>query len=816
MKFQFKEYLVHVFVLMTFAVIPLLYFYPILSGKDIKQGDTIHASGMAKELVDYKAETGKIGKWTNSMFGGMPAYQIMGDPGFNIFYYLFRAIQFGLPHFTVAIIFIYLLGFYLLLLSLNFKPLFSLIGSFAFAFASYNLIIIEAGHITKAYAIGFIPLVIAGILMVLNRNFIVGTIVTALALGLEIAANHLQITYYLFLMILVMMLVYFGYAIYEKKIVDFIKRCAWLLFALGLAIAPNLSNLWTTYEYGKVTLRGESELASKTTEEPKSSGLDKDYAFSWSYGKMETFTVLVPGFMGGSSDEELSESSTLCNELKEKGVPNAKKVVQNVPLYWGDQPFTSGPVYFGAIICFLFVLGLFILKGPERIWLLIAALFSFMLSWGKNFLPLNDLFFYNFPLYNKFRAVSMILVIANFAFVLMALLSLKRIDEFKANEKGSLLKSLKITLLIVGGILLFFIVAGSSFFNFSSVGDEQLLSHGYPQWFIDAIINQRKSTLVNDSLRSLFFVVLAAVVIWLYLSNKIKSIYLYGIMAILMCIDLIPVGKRYLNERDFVPKKETTTAFRPTEANQEILKDKDPDFRVLNLTVDPFSDVSTSYFHKSIGGYHGAKLRRYQELYDHHIKKNNFQVLNMLNTKYFIVQAKSGEVMAQRNPNALGNAWFVNNYKLVENPDSEINALTNFDPSAVAIVDKRYSNLVEKDNVQHVSDSLSAGQDNIKLIKYTPDELQYNYTCSSSRLAVFSEIYYEKGWNAYVDGKLTPHFCANYVLRSMVVPAGTHTLEFKFEPTSFYMGQKIALAGSLIIILMALGASFFYYRKSYR
>lgn len=798
-KINIKELYPHLFIIVLFLLLTLVFFYPLLDGKDLRQMDTMHSKAMSKELVDYKNQSGEFSAWTNSMFSGMPSYQIMGSKENNIFNYLTRLFRFGLPYFTIAILFSYFICFYILLISLKFNHWLSFIGAVIFGLATYNIIAIEAGHVTKGYAISFIPLVIAGIIQVFRGNYLFGLIITSVAAGVEICANHVQITYYLFLMIAVMLIVYLIYAIKNKTLLDYTKKISLLIVAGVLAILPNVSSLWMTYEYGKYTIRGPSELTDTGKKEEKvSKGLDREYAFSWSYGKAETATLLIPNFMGGSNNEALDKNSDTYKELKSRGVPNANKIIENMPMYWGDQPFTAGPTYFGAITILLFVIGLFLIKGPEKWWLLVATVFSIVWAWGKNFPFVNDWFFYHFPLYNKFRSVSMALTIAGFTVPFLALLGLNKLTS--EMNKETFLKILKRSVYIVGGFALIFALLPGAFFDFIASSDEQLKGAGYPDWLISAIQADRKNLLVSDAWRSLILILLAAGLIALFLFKKLEKKFLYIGLAVLILFDLIRVDKRYLNKDDFAPKREVKQVYTPTQADLQILEDKDPHYRVYNVSGNPFTDAKTSYFHKSIGGYHGAKLRRYQELYDRQISKNNMAVLNMLNAKYFIVPGgENKEAVAQVNPNALGNAWFIKEYKLVANADSEINALTNFDPSKTAIVDKGFKEQLIN-LPQEIIDTLS--KDKIVLTSYKPNHLTYQSTSSSNRLAAFSEIYYDKGWNAYVDGKLKPHFRANYVLRAMVVPAGNHKIEFKFEPVAFNLGNKIDLAGSLLLLIL--------------
>jgi hypothetical protein len=792
--------------IIVFIAIAFFYCSPVFQGKVIQQSDVMTAMGMQHEMNQYHEQTGKYTLWTNSMFGGMPTYQIgkAGVPNYNIFYPLSRILRLHLPNFSVDIIFLYLIGFFILLLVLGINPWLSIVGAIAFAFSSYNFIIIIAGHVNKALSIGLIPMVLAGFILVYQRKYILGAILSIISFGIHLYFNHIQMTYYLTMILFVLFVVYFIFAIKEKEIKKFLVSTAIIGGSYILAIVPNITALITTYEYSKDTIRGKSELTTNQSE--KSTGLDKDYALSWSYDKMETFTLIIPNFKGGASGGKLSENSTMYKELISNGVPrnNAKEYIQQAPTYWGDQPFTVGPVYFGAIICFLFVFGLYLVEKKHKWWMVSVSLIAILLSWGRHFEWFTDLFFYYVPLYNKFRAVSSILIIPSVIFPLLAFLGIREITSGNISKK-QLLIYLRNSFFIVGGIVLFFLLFGSILFNFTSPNDNQMRTSGYPAWLINAIISDRKSLFRMDALRSLVFITLAAGALWLYIKEQLKVSYFILALGILVLADMWTVDRRYLNNSDFQSKKRVQT-MQPTNADLQILIDKDPDFRVFNVTVDPFADTHTSYFHKSIGGYHGAKLRRYKELIDRHLMKQNMAVFNMLNTKYFIVKGDNNEPVAHQNPYALGNAWFVANLKVVNNADEEIAALDNFNPSATAVIDKKFiEKLPALTSLQ--TDSLPQSA-RILLTSYEPNHLTYVSETPRELFAVFSEIYYNdtKGWNAYLDGEKKPHVRVNYVLRGMAIPAGKHTLEFKFEPHSFYFAQKIELYSSLVagIILLSL------------
>lgn len=797
-KLKFESFQ-HVLVVFVFIAICLAYFYPLLQNKDLVQSDMVNVQGMSKELKDYHQKTGEYAQWTNAMFGGMPAYQIYGAPPSNIYFYIGQIIQKPFSYTSFAIILMALICFYILLTTLGVSSWLAAIGAFAYAFGSYNFIIIDAGHITKAYAIATLPLVIAGFTTIFNKKYIGGGLLLAVGLGLNIAQSHFQITYYIALAVGLYLLVELIYSIKEKLYIHFAKSIAVICIATILALLPNLYELYKTYDYGKESMRGPSELTLDNSRNNK--GLDKDYAFGWSYGKMESLTLLIPNIYGGSSHYELSKSSNLYKELINKGVPvgNANEAVQSVPTYWGAQPFTSGPVYIGAIVCFLFVLGLVLVKGRMKWWLLSVAILGLILSWGKNFPMINYFFFDYLPGYNKFRTVSMILVLPCFAMALLGILALKEIISGK-NTKEEIKKALVIAGGATGGISLLFFLLGAGMFDFVGINDQAMLAQGFPQWYLDAIVADRISMFRWDSFRSFIYIALAFGAIWFYIQNKIKIQYLLISLSLLIVIDLFMVDKRFLNNDDFVAKRKIANVISASENDVAIMDDKDLGYRVFNAAGNPFNDARTSYFHHSIGGYHGAKLRRYQDVIETQFSKGiNVKVLNMLNTRYFIAPSEGGRPVVQRNTAALGNAWFVDTLKIVENADAELAALSTFEPATTAIVDKRFENLTK--SWSKSKDSLST----IKLTEYAPGKLTYIVDAKQNELAVFSEIYYPKYWDITIDGQKAEMFRANYILRSMIVPKGKHTIEFKFTPTPWNLANKVSLYSSFLIGLIILG-----------
>lgn len=840
-----KKILPHVIAVIGFFLISIAYFSPALNNQKLQQHDWKVFQASAKEYHDVQQDTEERSLWTNSMFSGMPTYLIVSPKGQNLFCTIDRIMNFGNWR-PIAHLFYYLLGFYILLLIFRVNPWLSMGGAAAFGFSSYFFIIIAAGHVTKAIAIGYMAPVIAGIYLAYDRKAFWGMILMTFFLILQILTGHVQIVYYTMLTILVMGIFWLVDSIRKKKLVDFTKTTALLIVGVILSIGISATPLMTTYEYGKYSIRGASELTTDT--ENRTSGLDKDYITQWSYGIGETMTLLVPNFKGGASGTELSKDSESYPVLKKYlGNETSENIIKQMPVYFGDQPFTSGPVYIGAFVFFLFIFGLFAVKGKVKWWLLTATILSILLAWGKNFMPFTDLFLDYFPGYNKFRTVSMILVIAEFTMPLLGFLALKELFQETRDDKR-ILKSLKIAGISVSAILLLFIVA-PSISNPDKDQDGQLVEQIFrgtednPQYqtmkqqmmkdYIPAIRADRQNLVRKDAMRSLMFVLLGAGLVYLILIRKIKPKYAYALIFLIVMVDMLPVNRRYLNNDNFVSKRKFNTPFTASKADSQILKDKDLDYRVANLSVSTFNDASTSWFHKSIGGYHGAKMRRYQELYDSVMVNDIMQAkylanaalqstqdenqinsivnanlnsvaLDMLNAKYFIIHPQLAPV---RNYSACGNAWFVNSYKYVKNANEEIIAVRNIDPHVEAVIDKRFANQLEGFNSKN--DTIA----NISLVSYSPDNLVYQSTTSMEQLAVFSEIYYPKGWKVYIDGKSTDYMRANYVLRALRIPAGNHEIEFRFEPKSYKTGNTISLASIGIFFLLILGGLFFDYRK---
>lgn len=829
-KFDYKKYLPYALAIVAFVLISLIYFYPLLEGKVLKQQDIEQFKGMSKEITDYNKTTGERTLWTNSMFSGMPAYFISVEFEGNLFKKVNKILQLGLPH-PAGIVFLYFLGFFILLLVMRVKPYLAMIGAVAFALSSYFFIIIEAGHNSKALAIAYMAPVLAGIILTYRGKYIAGALLTAFFLALEIAVNHLQITYYLLMMVLVYGIFELVATIRNHQWNSFVKATGFLVVAALLAVGTHATSMLISSDHTKFTTRGKSELTFD--EAKKTSGLDKDYVTQWSYGVAESMTLLIPDFMGGASYGDAGENSEVYDMLIKYRVPkkDARQISAQLPLYWGTQPFTSGPVYVGAIVFFLFIFGLFVVKGRLKWWLLTVTVLSLMLSWGHNMMWFSDIFLDYFPGYNKFRAVSMTLVIAELSIPLLGILALAKVFD-KKTDKKVLFNGLKYSFIIVGGILLVLVAMPGVFFNFSSPGDGSFFTRiGFPAEMIQeatqALVGDRISTLRMDTLRSLAFIVLAVVLIWLYLKAKINIALALAGLGILILIDMVVVDLRYLNEENFIEKKDPRrmaaagydrdNPYQPSQADVQIMQDKEKGFRVLNMAVSTFNDASTSFFHHSIGGYHGAKLKRYKELIDFQIEpeKNRLinvlnsgadqerielvlqelSVLNMLNTKYFIIGTANGPVPMQ-NPYKLGAAWFVNDYEIVENPDAEIIALGDINPAQKLVVDKRFKEYVAGKTFAY--DPAAS----IQLIDYKPNHLTYTTKAASDQLAVFSEVYYPNGWTVYVDGQAVEYFRANWILRSMIIPAGEHQIEFKFAPQIYRTGETISYISSILLLLL--------------
>jgi hypothetical protein len=799
-------------IVFLFIVLSYLYLFPLLEGKVLSQHDIQSHTGMSKELADYRKATGEEALWTNSMFGGMPGYLISVNYNSD----LLNTIQgwFRSLFHPAAMIILYLICFYVLLTSLKIDRWLSLAGALAYGFSTYMIIIIGAGHNTKAYALGFLMLVIAGVLVAYRYDRWKGALIFALGLAFEITAGHPQITYYGFLALAIFGITELIFAIRNKKLPDFLKTTAVMAVAAILALTVNFSYLYSNYKYSKETIRGKSELTSNSAN--RTSGLDKDYVVQWSQGISETLTLLIPDFMGGSHSTNPGTNSESYKALQKNGVENPRQIINQVIMYHGEKPATSGPYYAGAIMVFLFVLGLFVVKGADKWWLLVATIVSIVLSWGKYVMPLTSFLLDWLPMYNKFRATEMTLIIACFTIPLLGILGLNQVLSGKT-EKKELIHALKWSFGITAGIALLFALLPGIAGSFAAPFDSS-----YPDWLLEAVRNDRRHLLQSDAFRSFIFISLAAGTILLWHLKKLKMQYLVGALTLLILADLWFVDKRFLNNDNFTTQRESQNTFNPTPVDQEILKDKNLSYRVLYIQ-DPWQNSRASYFHKNVGGYHAAKLRRYQEMIDYHFDPElkrmidglnkqqspdsvfgSLTALNMMNTRYFIYDLKGPAIP---NPKAWGNAWFASQYQIVASADEEIKALEQIKSKDKALVDKRFAALVEGKTFKNDPSAT------IRLTEYKPNDLKYNYSSGSDQLTVFSEVYYKDGWKAFVDGKETPHFRANYILRAMVVPAGNHTVEFKFHPSSYYNGEKVSLAGSILLFLAVAGYFVWNFRK---
>ena len=817
-----KRILPDLVAIVLFALLSFVYFFPAdTEGRVLFQHDTAAGVGIGQEAKEYYEQTGERTRWTNSVFGGMPTYQI--SPSYDSsrpLQWVQKAYQLFLPQY-VQLTFILMLGFYILLRAFGLSVWLSTLGAILWAFSSYFFILISAGHIWKFITLAYIPPTLAGIVLAYRGRLLAGGLVAALFVALQIASNHVQMSYYFLFVILFIVGAYFEQAWREKTLPQFFRASAVLVVAALIGVAANLSNLYHTYTYSKETMRGKSELV-QTGEAARqaSSGLDRDYITQWSYGIGETWTLLIPNFKGGAS-VPLSQSET----AMEKANPMYSSLYSQLTQYFGDQPMTAGPVYVGAFVLFLFLLGCFIVKGPLKWALIGATLFSIVLSWGKNFMPLTDFFIDYVPMYNKFRAVSSILVIAEFTIPLLAVFALKKILEEPTVLRANL-KALGISLLLTAGVALWYAVPSSGG-SYVPAQEAQMLQQAVDGGMIPASelngilanLGEMRAALVQaDALRSFLIIAIGLLLLMLYTTGKLRQSFTMAGIAVLCLVDMWNVNKRYLNDAQFVSKSIQTTTFSKTPADELILQDTTLDYRVLNLTTSTFNENNTSYWHKSVGGYHPAKLRRYQEMIEHHIAPemqavysaiaraggkmdsvdaSKFRVLNMLNTRYFILPAgQQGQTVPILNPYAYGNAWFVDQVQYVNNANEEIDALDTADPAVTAVVDSRFKDAL-KGLVESHRDSLST----IRLTSYTPNRLVYETDNSGDAVAVFSEIYYPDGWQVSIDGQPAPLGRANYILRALHIPAGKHTVEMRFDPQSLHVTEGIAYTALALMVI---------------
>ncbi|WP_343031287.1 YfhO family protein, partial [Xanthovirga aplysinae] len=763
----------------------------------------MQGQGTTQELVNFREQTGEEGLWTNSMFSGMPGYLVDVRYSGDWVNVPMRVLSLGLPN-PANLLFIGMVCYYIMLLVFGVRPGLAIAGAIAFGITTFNIISVEAGHNSKVRAIAYMPLVLAGIQLALKKQKkLAGFALTALALAIIIRVNHLQITYYLLLMVVIFGIVMLVFAIKEKRSTEYIKTIGILVLAALLAVGTNFGRLWSLYEYGKFSIRGKSELSTEDGTPTTNSGLDRDYAFAWSNGIWEGMTLLIPNFYGGASNQALGNDSEVEKALRQQGIRGAqlKQYVNSAPTYWGDQPFTSGPIYAGAIICFLFVLGIFFAEKKYVWWLVLATILALMFSWGDNFKAFNYFMFDHLPGYNKFRSVTMALIIALTAMPLLGFLGLEKLLKEGLNGKNQ-----KILLYTSGGMagLCILLIFFTGIFSFQGIADSRL-----PEWFGDALIADRKSMWKMDTVRSAFFILAFSGILFAWLKKKLSALSALPTMILLVLLDIGLVDGRYLKEDNF-KRNPARQFFTMNEADQFILQDKDPDFRVYNLQ-NPFNDGRTSYYHKSIGGYHGAKLRRYQDLIEKAISPetnkmiNNlragntnmsyYPILNMLNARYILAGNTKESVI--RNSFALGNLWFISNIEEVNNPDEEIAAVSKINTGTSAVVD------ISKFNPSQTQFSASGSA---KLTSYAPNTLNYEVDAKGKSFVVFSEIYYPNGWKATIDGKEAPILRANYVLRALEVPEGKHEINFSFKPDSYVIGNKIMMGSSLLLTIICLTA----------
>ena len=797
---KIKAIIPHLLVLVGFIIVSLVYFYPVLQGDKIYQSDIVQYTGMAKEQNDFRKETQQEPFWTNSAFGGMPTYQLGAKYPNDGIGMLDDALRF-LPR-PADYLFLYFLGFYILLIVLKIDPLKAFFGALAFGLSTYLIIILGVGHNAKAHAIAYMPMVIAGVLLVFQRKYILGGLLTMVAAGLEINANHFQMTYYLLLLLAIIAIYYTITIVKNKEYKEFGKIIGVFLIAGILAIGANATNLMATSEYAKFSTRDKSELTVNPDGTPKtdSNAMSYDYITEYSYGVAESLNLIAPGLFGGSNNENLGVESETFQNFVAQGYPadQVKGFVEHAPAYWGNQPIVAAPAYIGVVVFFLFVMAFFVEKRSIKYLFLAGAIFSLVLSWGKNFSIITDFFINYVPFYNKFRAVSSIQVLLELCVPALAIIGLYQF--FKQDDKqkwNALWKSGAITF---GFLIGLFLIKG--LFNFSSANDS-MYAQAYGPEFIRTLKLDREALYTSDVLRSMLFVALAFAVLYLFVKNKMKETTTVIIVGLLMVFDLFMVDKRYVsnNPNQFRSASQVDIPFQATEADEMILSDT-THFRVFEVEAG-LNSARTSYFHQSIGGYHAAKPRRIQQLFDYQITKNNVRVLNMLNVKYVIQSDEKGEKIPLANPAANGNAWFVEKVKYVKSADEEMKALDSLDTKNEVVLNSLVNDYKGATTIAKDSTAM------INLVDYQPNHLKYVSNNANAGFGVFSEMYYKNGWIATIDGKEMPIYNVNYVLRGLEIPAGKHTIEFKFEPQVVKTGSSIALMSSIgMLLLIGAGAYF--------
>jgi len=800
MNLRLKQFGTHFLVILGFIFVAVLYFSPVLKGQKILQSDIIQYTGMAKQQIDFRETHNQEPYWTNSAFGGMPTYQLGAKYPHNYIKKLDLALRF-LPR-PADYLFLYLLGFYILLLVLKVEYKIAVLGALAFGFSTYLIIILGVGHNAKAHAIAYMPLVLSGIILTFQKRYFLGFIVTAIASGLELVTNHPQMTYYLGFLIIILGFSYLLQAIRSKELLTFFKASGILLVAAIIAFGMNATNLMATSEYANESTRGQSELTINVDGSIKeqTTGLDKAYITQFSYGKLESFNLFIPRFMGGGNRENLGKNSETYKAFRALGASpiQALQESKQAPMYWGDQPIVEAPAYVGTVVFFLFILALFLYNGPYKWWLIFGVLISLLLSYGKNLAFLTDFFIAYIPLYNKFRAVSSIQVILELCVPILAALGVSQIVR-KDVYLGTKIVALKKSTIIVAGLSVFFLIFKSSLFDFVGSSDGQFIQY-YGASFVDALRRDRSAIFTTDAVRTLIFVLVVGGFILAYLKQKITKNTMIVTLGLVLVFDLVSVDRRYVNTDNFVSAIKVDRPYKKSAIDKELLKDT-TNFRVFDMSDN---STKTSYFHNSIGGYHAAKLRRFQELQEFHIDKTNFEVLNMLNTKYVIYQDKQGEIQYFENEQTNGNAWFVDEIKTFETADQEILALDKVDTKITAT-----ANVSALKSKRFVNDSSAY----IKLVDYKLNHLVYQTKNSEEGFAVFSEVYYKNGWEVTIDGEKVEHFNVNYVLRGLQLPKGSHRVEFKFNPTVVTIGSQIALGSTVLLLVLIFGTALIIYRK---
>jgi len=833
---NYKKILPYLIAVLSFIVIAYMFTPQVFSGKVVNQGDIASWRGMANEIISYnEANPDKDpALWTNSMFSGMPAttISVVYDGDFTDYLYKILFVGQRPPSYLL----ISLIGSFLLFLAFGVNVWLSVIGAIAISFCSYNMQIIQVGHNSKMVAIAFMPWVLAAVVYAYRKKALLGALLFAFALSFQIKANHPQITYYLAIIIAGYAIALLYTSIKDKYFLKFLRTSVYLLIAGALGIATNINHLWPTYEYSKYTMRGGSELAKEKGTEQE--GLEIAYATQWSYSPEETPNLLIPNYNGGATAGELSKNSESYKVLQ-SGFQGADQIIKQMPLYWGPQPFTAGPMYLGAISIFLFILGLILLRGATKWWIASVSLLALLLSWGSNFLPVTEFFFNYIPLYNKFRTVSMVLVILQITIPLLAFLTVDKLLKGEYDQK-KVKTGLIISLAITAGFSLIMAILPSLAGSFMGSSDTQL-----PEQLRGALVQDRQSLLSADAFRSLAFILLAAAALWFTIKGKLKKEYMFAILGVLIIADMWSVDKRYLNDSHFVKNRDFEQQYSKRPVDEMILQDKDPNYRVLDLSISTFNDAHVSYHHKTIGGYSPAKLQRYQDLIDNYIipemqqigkdltgiktmeeaqaKFGNYPILNMLNTRYVVIGAQNPPLV---NHKALGNGWFVNEVKVAGNVTEEIAGIGAMDLSKSAVVSKEFEaavagipvasvatpvpvlpdSLIAESQTSIIKDTVLSPAEFIRLTNYSPNELTYEYTALTEKLAVFSEVYYPKGWTAYIDGQPAEIINADFILRALKVPAGSHKVEFKYKPESFTKGAMYSgIASGLLILLLLAG-----------